>query len=98
MKKWYVESERSGSVFCSVGPWSIPYKTTNVRCPDGRRRTVWHNGQQPDTWLSQPGKITYRGKTVTGFVSYHSGYDGQPEALTFTPYAYGKNGHLFDVA
>ena len=72
------------------GPWHIPVKYTNVLCSDGVRRTVHCRGRQPDTFFSQPGDVSVKGKTVTGFISY----DSLNEEWEFTAYSYRKNGGL----
>ena len=78
------------SKFYTFGSWHIPYKQTNVLCSDGRSRVVWFNGQEPDTYFSQPGKVYVKGKAVTGFVSY----DFESDRWVFMAYSYRKNGHL----
>lgn len=72
-----------------LGPWRIAVSTTNVLCSDGKRRTVRYVGE-PDTFFTHPCRVSVKGKTVSGFVSYDYGTDG----LVFHAYQYRKNGHL----
>ena len=70
------------------GPWQIPYKATNVLCSDGKRRTVKLHAEA-DTFFSIPGRVTVRGKTVTG----HVWVDNEGEHR-FSPDAWRKNATL----
>ncbi len=70
------------------GMWQVLYKVSGVLCPDGKRRTVKITGQ-PDTFFSVPACLTYRGKTVTGFVMSLS----CPNDVQFCPT--GKNKDVF---
>ena len=55
------------------GPWQIPVKVENCLCPDGKRRTV-KTHHTPDTFFSLPASLSFKGTTVTGYVST-CGYD-----------------------
>ena len=57
-----------GEMVTTGAPWHHPYKAVNVRCFDGKRRTVRLN-QQADTFFSWPGRCTINGKTVRGYVT-----------------------------
>ena len=76
----------------TYGMWQIPYKAVNVLCPDGKRRTC-KLANSPDTYYSIRASVSYRGKTVSGYVTSTNDpvYD-----LFFYPVTYGKNGALFD--
>lgn len=76
----------------TYGMWQLPYKAVNVLCPDGKRRNC-KLASQPDTYYSIRASVSYRGKTVTGYVTSTNDpvYD-----LFFYPVTYGKNGALFD--
>ena len=50
-----------------IGPWHIPSHGRAI-CPDGVIRAFRITGQ-PDTFFSIPARITYKGKTVTGFIT-----------------------------
>lgn len=52
------------------GEWQIPYKAVNVLCEDGVRRTA-RTAMQADTYFSLPARVSVRGKTVSGFLSYN---------------------------
>lgn len=74
------------------GPWQQAYKATGVLCADGVRRTVQLT-REPDTFFSIPARLTYKGKTVTGFVWQHGLETGGLD-LSFSPNADGKNAAL----
>jgi hypothetical protein len=49
-----------------------------------------------DTFFSIPASVTFKGKTVAGFVRIDT--LNNPEAtVQFTPYAYRKHGDIFDA-
>lgn len=54
--------------FDRYGPWDIPYRATGVICPDGKARTVRLSGHA-DTFWTMPARLSYRGKTVSGFIT-----------------------------
>ena len=71
----------------SAGPWAQLIAVRNCPCSDGVNRNVRNIGV-PDTFFSVPGRVSVRGKTVSGFVTCdENGY-------RFIAYSYGKNGHL----
>lgn len=50
------------------GMWQIPYKASGVICPDGKRRTV-RLSDEADTFWTMPARLSYKGTTVSGFVT-----------------------------
>jgi uncharacterized membrane protein len=73
------------------------WRATGVECPDGVRRTVrLHKGRHADTFFSIPAQVTYKGKTVTGFITTKT--DSAEELdLVFFANRFGKNGEIFDA-
>lgn len=57
-----------GRPFCSRGPWSGLVRVVGALCDDGTLRTATITGH-PDSFFSQPARVTVRGRTVTGFVT-----------------------------
>lgn len=90
-----------GTYLAMVGPWSL-YSRGRAICPDGRARNLKRIAPTADTWFSVPAAVTYRGRTVTGYVSVETegGYSTEtpddPAIVRFRPYLYGANGGLFD--
>ncbi len=81
----------------SAGPFASLLAIKDCLCPDGKRRLARVTGEA-DTFFSVPARVTYRGKTVTGFVSFHDGDGAMFQAESdwrFTPNAGGVNGKLF---
>lgn len=82
------------------GPFASPVKVERALCPDGKRRTAWITGEA-DTFFSIPARVTYKGRTVTGFVTYGNaeGLVAQEDSDDYQFHAnkFGKNGHLFDA-
>jgi hypothetical protein len=82
-------------------PWSL-YVGAAALCPDGKVRKVKRIAETPDTFYSIPASITYKGKTVAGYVHLHNvGDPSDPlafeDAVVFTPYLYRKNGNIFNM-
>lgn len=89
------------------GGYRIPVAVRDCLCPDGSRRAVRLTGDA-DTFFSIPARVVVRvpdpvyggttQTTVTGFVTGRDTDD--PNDLRndyeFVPYAYGKNGDIFD--
>jgi hypothetical protein len=75
-----------------AGPWSVNVNAA-VECPDGIIRKVKRIGIVADTYFSIPAAITYKGKTVAGFIT---GSNCDDPEFHFIPYQYRKNGGLFD--
>jgi hypothetical protein len=83
-------------------PWGF-YSKGRALCPDGKVRTLKRIAESADTFFSVPAAVTYKGKTVAGYVTVETiqGYS-TPDALDplvvkFIPYKYGKNGALFNA-
>ena len=75
----------NGSVaVMSPGPWSMLVGVKHCPCSDGVARRVYGIGV-PDTMFSAPGKVSVRGKTVTGFVTCDD------DGYTFHANKFGKN-------
>lgn len=60
----------------------------NVLCTDGKRRKV--RVGEPDTAFTVPGRVSVKGKTVTGIVQARERPDGQRD-LWFYPRQSGRN-------
>jgi hypothetical protein len=71
----------------TVGHFYITTKYSNVLCPDGVRRTV-RVTREPDTFFTHPGRVSVKGKTVTGFVTGMDRADDRKD-MVFVPQ--GKN-------
>ena len=73
------------------GMYSYPQHVLGAYCEDGQRRKVMVTGQ-PSTMFSIPGRITYKGKTVSGEIcSTDMREDGK---IDFVFYARGKYSDL----
>ena len=82
-------------------PWSL-YVGAAALCPDGKVRKVKRIASTPDTFFSIPASVTYKGKTVAGYL--HLKNIGDPtnplefkDAVIFSPYLYRKNGNIFNT-
>lgn len=80
------------------GPWQIPVRVTNCLCPDGNRRNVKLTGEA-DTFFTIPAKLSYRGTSVSGYVTQMNWtddpeWDGETVDYIFHPV--GKNAGIFD--
>jgi len=73
-----------------VGMWQIPIKCLHALCEDGKQRTARITAQSPDTFFSIPASVQYKGKTVSGFLTW----DKDKEVDKFIAYSYRRNGHL----
>ncbi len=62
----------------TVGPWGL-FTRARAICPDGKVRVV-RLAQTADTFFSVPARVSYRGKTVAGFITFHD-----KDGLTTTP-------------
>lgn len=68
--------QERGVVLCrKIGGWEIPYKAQSVLCADGKRRAVRLN-QSPDTYFSHPGRASFNGKTIRGYVTSFENENG----------------------
>jgi len=80
---------------CFRGPCNIVYKVKNILCPDGKRRTAYLTSLQGS---SSNYRITVKGKSVTGFVTYAneaSCTELDELDYKFIPFMGGKNAKLF---
>ena len=82
------------------GMWQIAIRCEGAICSDGIRRNVQITAS-PDTFYSIPGRVTVKGRTVTGFVTtYEPGEldppidDPLPTDYKFIANEYGKKGAL----
>lgn len=83
---------KSTAELLHYGPWQIPYKVLRCLCPDGKRRTA-RLTSHADTYFSIPASVSYRGKTVSGFVT--NVRDGEDD-LQFIPIDGRKNSDAFN--
>lgn len=88
--KDYRKTPKGAKIHRTPAPFSSLAAIENCNCEDGKRRYVRITGE-PDTFFSVPARITYKGKTISGFVSYDD--DNEPK---FT--ATGKNKALIKSA
>ena len=71
-------------------------------CPDGKIRALKRIASTADTFFSIPASVTYKGKTVAGYVTietregWSTPSEDDPHVVKFIPYTYCKNGGLFD--
>ena len=83
------------AIYRTRGPFAENV-AADALCEDGKVRRVRLN-RTPDTFFSHGGRVSVRGKTVSGFVSFET-RDGfstptqdDPAIVRFTAYSYGKN-------
>lgn len=80
----------------TVGQWGR-FTRARAICPDGKARIV-RLAETADTYFSVPARVSYKGRTVYGFVTFH---DDQgltttgKEFVLFVPSAQGKNASAF---
>jgi hypothetical protein len=80
-----------------VGPWSL-YTRARAICEDGKPRIV-RLAQTADSFFSVPARLSYQGKTVSGFITWKSadGLSTNPEQwVAFV--ATGKHKGIFAPA
>lgn len=83
----------TGKTYTETGGfWNVTVNAA-VQCPDGIIRKVKRIAIEGDTYFSIPAAITFKGKTVAGFVT---GGDCDNPEFRFIPYQYRKNGGIFD--
>jgi hypothetical protein len=85
-------SETGKTYLETAGPWSVNVNAA-VQCPDGVIRKVKRIGIVADTYFSIPAAITFKRKTVVGYVT---GGDCDNPEFQFRPYQYCKNGGIFE--
>lgn len=66
-------------------------------CPDGKVRKVKRIASTPDTYFSIPASVTYKGKTVAGYLHVEFRDYACPCVAVFSPYLYRKNGNIFNT-
>jgi hypothetical protein len=87
-----------GTELVSTCPWGF-YVTGRALCPDGKVRTLKRIAETADTYWTVPASITYRGRTVSGYVTVRSrsGSDvatpDDPAVVRFHPS--GVHRHIF---
>ena len=82
-------------VIPSLSPWGAQTgsRWTNVLCSDGVYRTFTATGEA-DTFFTIPGRVSVKGKTVTGHVYWDSEIfsdDPNPGVYKFSAFTYRKN-------
>jgi hypothetical protein len=83
----------------SNSPWGI-FTRARAICPDGKCRIV-RLSITGDTYFSVPATVKYRGKTVSGFITFTNRaglscpVEDDPHWVEFVPNAYGKNAQAF---
>lgn len=89
-----------GTSLISSYPWGF-YRGGRALCPDGKVRALKRIAETADTFFSVPASVTYRGKTIAGYVTVEC-LDGSsvpteddPGVVRFIPYSYRRNGDLF---
>jgi len=94
-------SYANGTYFQFSMPFCL-YIGAAALCPDGKVRKVKRIASTPDTFFSIPASVTYKGKTVAGYL--HLKNVGDPanplefkDAVIFSPYLYRKNGNIFNT-
>jgi hypothetical protein len=94
-------SYANGTYFQYKMPFGL-YIGAAALCPDGKVRKVKRIAETPDTYFSIPASVTYKGKTVAGYL--HLKNVGDPanprefrDAVIFSPYASHKNGNIFNT-
>ncbi len=78
MKKILLPEGKTGVCLTGYGEWQHPL-AMKARCEDGVIRTVRLN-ESADTYFSWGGRVTIKGKTITGYVSQanEDDEDGEP--------------------
>lgn len=95
-----VRSYAEGTCLVTRMPWAT-YLGGRALCPDGKVRALKRIALCADTFFSVPAAVSYKGKTVAGFVTvttregYDTPTDDDPAIVKFVPYTYRKNGGLF---
>jgi hypothetical protein len=94
-------SYANGTYFQYTMPWSL-YVGAAALCPDGKVRKVKRIAETPDTFFSIPASVTYKGKTVAGYlhlknVAHPFDAVAFKDAVIFSPYLYRKNGNIFNT-
>lgn len=84
-------SETGKTFLETAGPWSVNVNAA-VECPDKIIRKVKRIAIVADTYFSIPAAVSYKGKTISGFIT--GGESDNPE-YRFIPYKYLKNGDIF---
>lgn len=75
-------------------PWGI-YLGGATLCPDGKVRKLKRIAQTADTFFSVPASVTYKGKTIAGYITISDCLKTDRSYVNFVPYEYRKNGKLF---
>lgn len=84
------KSEYSRGTYLLVSyPWGIN-RGGAAMCSDGKVRKIKRIAPTADTFFSIPASIEVKGKTVAGYVTFASNYNGE-KIVQFRPYTYRKN-------
>ena len=89
-----------GTFLATRQPWGI-FVGGRALCPDGVVRNLKRISICADSFFSVPAAITYRGKTIAGFVSMDTiggnsiPTDNDLAVVRFHCYEYRRNGSMF---
>lgn len=89
-----------GTSLTTRAPWGVIVHCRAL-CPDGKTRACSRIATTADTFFSVPASVTFRGKTIAGYVSTEtvSGSSVEtaddPAVIRFRPYLYRKNAGAF---
>lgn len=80
--QYAIKEFESGAYLTTYGMWRCYSRAVNTLCPDEKRRTITLD-DEPDTFFSIPGHVSYGKSTVKGVV--FSPFDNK-EDLVFAPH------------
>jgi hypothetical protein len=82
----------------TLHPFACGFSQARALCSDGIIRSVrFANGGMSDTFFSIPGRVSVKGKTVSGYVTvetvqgFSTPTDGDPVIVKFVANRYGRN-------
>jgi hypothetical protein len=90
----------SGTYLEVTYPWGV-YVGGAALCPDGIVRRLKRIARTADTLFSIPASVTFKGKTIAGYVTFENDIGTStedkehPHYVSFRPYTYRQNGSLF---
>lgn len=89
------------SLVMERGPFACGFESARAMCSDGIVRNVrFANGGIADTFFSIPGRVSVKGKTVSGFVTVETAEgwstetEGDPAVVKFYAFTHRANGAL----
>ena len=82
-----------GTEVITTMPWGCFVRGKAV-CPDGKVRSV-RLALCADSFFSIPASVVFRGKRVTGFVTFAEDHETNRRWVEFIPNAFGKNSQAF---